>query len=65
MLLVDLQILVEPAEHVLAGFFSRFYGKWILVIVSASESVAHAREDLHEVVNLHNGGLNLVFARSC
>lgn len=51
-LLVLLQILVESAEHVCTSFFGGFDGERIVGVVSASEAVGYAREDLHEVVNL-------------
>lgn len=56
-LLVLLQILVEPAEHVCPSFFRVFDGERIVGVVSASEAVGHAREDLHEAVNLQNARL--------
>ena len=47
-----LQILVEPAEHVCTSFFGSFDGERVAGVVSASEAVGYAREDLHKVVNL-------------
>lgn len=47
-----LQILVEPTEHVTACFLGGFDGELVVGVVSAGEAVGHAREDLHEVVNL-------------
>ena len=47
-----LQMLVEPAGHVLASFLRGLHGERVSGVVSAGETMGNPREDLHHVVDL-------------
>lgn len=47
-----LEMLVEPADHVLASFLRGLHGEGVTGVVSAGETMGNPREDLHHVVDL-------------